>query len=129
MEFERYVPIVFAVLCFGILLYYSLPAQAAADGGTNASTNASASPPPVAPPKEEVKPPPVCEGNATISCVLGKCDGVRACRNGRWADCYVPSVCVPGSNVSCSENGCAKGYKTCNECGTGYGSCFNTTGQ
>jgi len=64
-----------------------------------------------------------CIDGTNQTCNAGKCDGVRVCKNGKLGNCFVIKNCVPGAKISCGPHGCATGYKTCNECGTGYGEC------
>jgi hypothetical protein len=71
----------------------------------------------------DLSPEPLCGNGETSSCASGNCAGIRTCRNGRWGDCTVKQICTPGTKTSCSENGCANGYKICNTCGTGFGTC------
>jgi hypothetical protein len=66
---------------------------------------------------------PVCKDNENKTCFVGKCSGSIYCRSGEWSTCIVDRICVPGSTKPCVENYCAYGYKTCDECGTGYGQC------
>ena len=78
-------------------------------------------------PSEEVRKPiiiPKCTEGTNMSCTLGTCTGYRVCESGEWSECRFERICVPGSVAPCIENYCAVGYKTCNECGTGYGECI-----
>lgn len=65
----------------------------------------------------------VCTDGQDTTCKTGSCDGIKTCKSGQWTECFLVKVCLPGTNTSCNENGCAVGYKTCNDCGTGYGEC------
>lgn len=65
-----------------------------------------------------------CTGNETRDCIINGCDGYQPCRDGRFAACRKNKrVCKPGIKIGCSLDKCRFGYKTCNECGTGYGPC------
>jgi hypothetical protein len=65
-----------------------------------------------------------CTGNETRDCIVNGCDGYQPCRDGRFAACRKNKrVCKPGTRIGCSLDRCRFGYKTCNECGTGYGPC------
>ena len=77
------------------------------------------------PPMEEVipEPEPICENGETKTCFAGNCRGEQVCISGRWSACRLHMICIPGSKAPCIEFGCVSGYKTCNECGTGYGEC------
>ncbi len=76
-------------------------------------------------PEEDEVPQPakLCSENETRQCMVGNCSGEQRCIDGRWTSCRVKMICVPGSKVPCATYGCAYGYKTCNECGSGYGEC------
>lgn len=64
-----------------------------------------------------------CEEGEIKDCItLDGCEGTIQCNNGKWGDCVVPKICVPGSKLKCME-GCLVGYKECNECGTAYLGC------
>ncbi|MEM3422360.1 MAG: hypothetical protein QXF35_03490 [Candidatus Bilamarchaeaceae archaeon] len=65
-----------------------------------------------------------CVNNSTKICYIGKCEGQKICNNGRWSDCTITFLCVPGSISNCVLNNCVRAYKVCNECGTGYSECI-----
>ncbi|MBI2079208.1 hypothetical protein HYT84_00460 [Candidatus Micrarchaeota archaeon] len=65
-----------------------------------------------------------CTGSESSSCNIGSCSGKKTCINGKFSECSLEIICTPGSQASCVENACANGYKTCNECGTGYSECI-----
>ena len=67
--------------------------------------------------------PVLCVEGQTKGCTVGPCDGLSTCLNGRWGPCRWETVCTPGTEAPCTQNGCAYAYKECNECGTGYGPC------
>lgn len=64
-----------------------------------------------------------CQEGDLKNCTLGACSGFSYCKEGKWGYCEIPMVCKPGSVVGCYKEGCGAGYKTCNECGTGYYDC------
>jgi hypothetical protein len=68
--------------------------------------------------------PVLCKDGQTRACSAGSCGGVSTCVGGVWSGCKWPRVCVPGSKVSCIQNGCAYAFKECDECGSGYGPCI-----
>ncbi|MEM4366549.1 MAG: hypothetical protein QW035_00235 [Candidatus Anstonellales archaeon] len=67
---------------------------------------------------------PECNEGEVKECLKGDCVGSTYCYNGKWGPCIIPHVCKPGSTVGCYVKGCGAGYKTCNECGSGYSECF-----
>ncbi len=81
------------------------------------------------PSEEKAKPVviPECSQGTNTTCILGTCMGYRVCESGEWSECKMNRICIPGEIKPCIENYCAKGYKTCNECGTGYSECQNLT--
>lgn len=79
-------------------------------------------------PSEEIRRPiviPECRDGDNTTCVLGNCSGYRVCESGEWSECRFERICIPGSLEPCTEKYCPVGYKTCNECGTGYSECKN----
>ncbi|VVB99503.1 Uncharacterised protein [uncultured archaeon] len=65
-----------------------------------------------------------CNGGEQKDCVSEGCPGVQTCVNGAYTPCLLPKkICVPGTKLGCSTNGCAFGYEDCNACGTGFGPC------
>lgn len=65
-----------------------------------------------------------CEEGEIATCVKDGCDGTMECINGKFSSCSIEKICVPGSKIGCAMDSCTTGYKTCNECGTGYGECI-----
>ncbi len=65
-----------------------------------------------------------CDENATRNCYVGGCPGEQRCVNGRWSGCYLNIVCIPGAVAPCVVDYCARTYKICNECGSGYSDCM-----
>lgn len=70
-----------------------------------------------------VEKPPICEDGQKKSCMVDNCTGTSICEDNSWSVCSWERVCDPGSRIACVENGCAIGYRECNECGTGYSPC------
>ena len=66
-----------------------------------------------------------CVSGTTKYCAVGSCSGVSTCVGGVWGGCRWETRCTPGSRASCLDGGCSYAVKECNECGTGYGACFN----
>ena len=66
-----------------------------------------------------------CAGDRTEACARDGCSGTRQCIEGRLSSCALPKkICSPGEKIGCTTNGCAFGYATCNQCGTGFGKCL-----
>ncbi|MBN2478534.1 hypothetical protein JXB01_04565 [Candidatus Micrarchaeota archaeon] len=64
-----------------------------------------------------------CGKGEMQKCFLNECEGVKYCNYGYWGECTLKKVCTPGEKVYCADV-CPTAYKTCNECGTGYGPCI-----
>ncbi|MDO8554645.1 MAG: hypothetical protein Q7S22_07595 [Candidatus Micrarchaeota archaeon] len=65
----------------------------------------------------------ICKSGDSEPCKINSCSGTIRCVNGIWGGCIVPQVCIPEEKINCYAQTCSIGKKTCNECGTGYGSC------
>jgi hypothetical protein len=66
---------------------------------------------------------PGCMEGTSRRCQVGNCTGLSICSGGGFGPCKLERVCSPGEQVPCIKEGCAKGYRRCNGCGTGYGDC------
>jgi hypothetical protein len=65
-----------------------------------------------------------CVPGTMENCSIGSCGGTSFClADGTWGGCTWQRVCTPGVRDACIQNGCAYAYKTCNQCGSGYGAC------
>lgn len=64
-----------------------------------------------------------CTDGSSRQCSVGNCTGISACSDADWGPCKLERVCNPLEQVPCIQGGCAKGYKVCNGCGTGYSDC------
>lgn len=65
-----------------------------------------------------------CEENATRKCYIGNCAGRQLCSDGEWGECRIDVVCIPGTVEPCVIGYCARTYRVCDECGSGYGDCL-----
>jgi hypothetical protein len=64
-----------------------------------------------------------CQDGKVRQCSVGNCTGTSTCSDGDWGPCKLERVCTPGEQLPCLKQGCAKGFKVCNDCGTAYGEC------
>lgn len=84
----------------------------------------------VFPQKQEVSFPKKmteCYDGETKNCTVNNLPGEEVCIEGEWSTCRIRMVCIPGTREPCTQYGCVRGYKVCNEWGSGYGECINTS--
>ena len=72
---------------------------------------------------------PACINGTSGECAIGVCNGIQTCIDGEWTRCALTKVCIPGSYAPCSDTVCTQSLKKCDECGSGYSSCFNNSGE
>lgn len=112
-EFVKIVPVFLFLILIGVI-GYSFMAMPDSKPSASVSFNSKFQP------SQQVQ---QCENGESKTCMSGTCQGTSECAGGKWTMCYVKKICIPDTNSSCGDSGCADGYKVCNECGTGYGPC------